>query len=71
MSHTYDQNCTCIDCILITHNSFKEKRNALMKILGIPLCEDYLISVKDLYEIFMDDEKCEALIAKLKNKAFW
>jgi hypothetical protein len=52
---------------------------ALMKVLDIP-CNKYslpsyhippTIYATDLYDILMDEEKLQALISKLKLKAFW
>lgn len=49
-----------------------ERINRLLKELGFPVNEGlHAIDNVDLYWILMDDEKCEALITKLKNKAFW
>lgn len=51
---------------------------ALMKILDIPcnrcLPSDHIpptIYATDLYDILMDEEKLQALVSKLKLKAFW
>ena len=52
-------------------NRLREERKAIMQILGIPLDTEYSVKTKDLCDIFLDDEKCEVLISKLKNKAFW
>lgn len=43
----------------------------MREVLNIPMDTEYSILSSELYNIFMDDEKCEALISKLKNKAFW
>lgn len=52
-----------------------ERRQRIHKImtevLEIPMDTQYSILSSELYDIFMDDEKCEALISKLRNKAFW
>lgn len=49
-----------------------EKANECMKKLDIPI-SGYTGDVKpvDLYDIFMDEEKFNILVKKLKNKAFW
>jgi SMC interacting uncharacterized protein involved in chromosome segregation len=53
-------------------NEKRKKIHQIMtEVLGIPMDTQYSIHSSDLYNIFMDDEKCEALISKLKNKAFW
>lgn len=53
-------------------NERRQKIHKIMtEVLEIPMDTQYSILSSELYDIFMDDEKCEALIAKLKNKAFW
>jgi len=49
----------------------KKITQVIKSVLGIPMNTEYSILSSELYNIFMDDEKCEALISKLKNKAFW
>ena len=58
---------------LVQHeaNEKRKKIAQVIKDLGIPMDTEYSILSSELYDIFMDDEKCEALISKLKNKAFW
>lgn len=44
-----------------------------MKILELPyyINEEDSVKITDLYDIFMDDQKLQNLISKLKNKSFW
>lgn len=46
------------------------KARNLMKILGI-VENEYIVHITTLYDIFMDDEKMNMVISKLKLKAFW
>lgn len=53
-----------------------EKATALMDFLGIPQQKDGWsrwteVHAVDLYDIFMDEEKFNALATKLRMKAFW
>lgn len=43
----------------------------MTEVLGIPMDTQFSLLSADLYDIFMDDEKFEELVSKVKNKAFW
>jgi hypothetical protein len=51
--------------------SLSEKATKFMEFLEIPMTDYNYIDKRDLYDFLMDKEKCEKLISKLKNKAFW
>jgi hypothetical protein len=47
----------------------------LMEFLELPVeyaaFREDLISTNALYDLIMDEDRCQKLITKLKNKAFW
>jgi len=47
-----------------------QEARKLLEFLDIP-CASFGVSPVDLQKIFMDPVKCQELISKLKNKAFW
>ena len=53
-----------------------KKAQALFDFLEIPYHKSIIVdqdhmSVLDLYDILMDEEKLRVLVSKLRNKAFW
>jgi len=52
----------------IRNAEYEKRKKCVANILGVTLDTQHSII---LYDIFMDDEKCAAIISKLKNKAFW
>jgi len=51
-----------------------DRMKSIMKIIGLSYSEGHIdlqIQASNLCELFLDDKKCEELIVKLKNKAFW
>lgn len=43
----------------------------LMEFLEIPVNKEGSINPEELYDIVMDEKRCQELITKLRNKAFW
>lgn len=43
----------------------------LMEVLEIRIVNGHAVDILELYDIFTDQERCQELFAKLRNKAFW
>lgn len=61
--------------IILLHdinNDLNKKSSLLMKMLDIPVTNGTnAISINDLYNILMDEEKLNKIVSIMKNKAFW